>query len=362
MGNEKGRAILGMAFVALFLAGAVVAGKLALFAWSPAEPGSMAEAFVLIRKGQPPSEITRELVSTGAIQDTRLFMWLGRLTRQWPNVKAGEYRVSPAMSPAEIFSTLRSGISVAHPVTVREGENMYEIAADIEAKGLAKKDRVLELCRDRKFMDALGVSTEAPSLEGYLYPETYFFNRTLAAEDMIRQMVQKLKSEWGPDEEAAARTLGGSGMTKHQVLTLASIIEKETGASQERPLISSVFHNRLRKRMRLQSDPTTIYGIWERYRGNLSRADLLEATPYNTYAIPALPPGPISNPGREAIQAALHPTKSDYLYFVSHNDGTHQFSGTLEAHNAAVRQFQIDRRARDGKSWRDLSKRKTGPR
>src|SRR6185312_975952 len=134
------------------------------------------------------------------------------------------------------------------------------------------------------------------------------------------------------------------------------IIEKETGAPQERPMISSVFHNRLRKRMKLQSDPTTIYGIWKRYDGNIHKSDLSTQNPYNTYFVPALPVGPISNPGREAIRAALNPATSDYLYFVSHNDGTHEFSTTYENHTKAVKKFQLDAKARAGKSWRDLYK------
>jgi UPF0755 protein len=135
------------------------------------------------------------------------------------------------------------------------------------------------------------------------------------------------------------------------------MIEKETGAPEERPLISSVFHNRLEKKMRLQSDPTTIYGIWDRYQGNLHKADLLERNEYNTYQIPGLPIGPISNPGKEALEAALYPAKSPFLYFVSHNDGTHEFTSPYQDHQAAVRRFQLDPKAKSGKSWRDLAKR-----
>src|SRR5262249_52424466 len=158
-----------------------------------------------------------------------------------------------------------------------------------------------------------------PTLEGYLYPETYNFNKTQTVEDMIRQMVKKFFAEWTPEKSLQARQLG---LNMHQAITLASIIEKETGAQAERPLISSVFHNRLKKRMKLQSDPTTIYGIWDRYDGNLHKADLSSENAYNTYFVAALPIGPIGNPGREAIEAALNPAASDYLFFVSHNDGT----------------------------------------
>jgi UPF0755 protein len=330
-----------------------------LFAVSPARKSvgaAPAQVVIEVRKGMGAHDISAMLASQGVIADTGRFIWVGKLTRQWGKIKAGEYGVTPAMSPVEILGVITSGISIPHPITVREGENMYQIADDLEAKGLATRARFLEICRDVKFMEGLGIRG-APSLEGYLFPDTYFFNKTISPEDMARQMVRHFLSVWTPELEAGARALG---LNRHQLVTLASIVEKETGAPQERPLISSVFHNRLRKRMRIQSDPTTIYGIWERYEGNIHRSDLLTPSPYNTYTLPALPIGPISNPGREALAAAIHPAQSPYLFFVSHNDGTHEFTANLAAHNAAVQKFQIDPRAREGKSWRDLNKPKTG--
>lgn len=328
------------------------AGSLALFAFSPTQRGSSLKDFIEVRKGQGPADIGKVLLSKNAIGDLPRFIWLGRLTRQWKRIKAGEYEVSPAMTPIEILATITSGISVKHPITVREGENMYEIAADLAQKSLASKDRILSLCKDRQFMISVGVTDpKAPSLEGYLYPETYFLNRAMTPEEILRLMVKKFMTIWTSANEARAAELK---LTQHQVVTLASIIEKETGAQAERPLISSVFHNRLRKRMRLQSDPTTIYGIWETYKGNIHRSDLLNPTPYNTYTVAALPIGPISNPGKAALSAALYPSTSEYLFFVSHNDGTHEFTRSLADHNRAVQRFQIDPKAREGKSWRDL--------
>jgi UPF0755 protein len=249
---------------------------------------------------------------------------------------------------------LKSGISIAHPVTIIEGANIYEIAATIEEKKLGSKQDFLKLCKDSQLISTLGFNPASViSLEGFLFPNTYFFNKTLSVEDMIRQMVKQYRTVWGEAEENRARALG---LTSYQAITLASMIEKETGAPQERPLIASVFYNRLKKKMRLQSDPTTIYGIWERYQGNLHKSDLLNPSPYNTYFVPGLPAGPIGNPGKEAIQAALYPAESEYLYFVSHNDGTHQFSRSLEEHNLAVKKFQLDPKARTGKSWKDLKK------
>jgi len=354
------RVFLGLGFLAMIGVIGVPAVSLSLFAFFPAKPGSQDSLIIELRKGQSHSELTKTLAQAGVIESPEKFSLLGKVTRQWKRLKAGEYKVSPAMSPIEIFSVITSGVSVAHPITVREGENMYEIAADLEAKGLAKKDAVIALCRDPKLMASVGIKDpKAPSLEGYLFPDTYFFNKTMTAQDMVLQMTRKFNSVWGANEDKRAAELG---MSRHEVVTLASMVEKETGAPQERPMISSVFHNRLRKRMRLQSDPTTIYGIWERYRGNLHKADLLAANDFNTYYIPALPKGPISNPGREAIQAALFPAASEFLYFVSHNDGTHQFSRSYEEHNRAVRRFQLDPKEREGKSWRDLGQQKSSDR
>lgn len=336
-----------------------------IFAFSAAQPSlsnpsslpsteAPGDQIISIHKGSTSKEISKLLESKGIITSSQRFYWLGKFASFWKKIKTGEYQVSPGMTPIEIFSTLTSGISISHPITIREGENMYEVASDIESKGLGTKINFLNLCKSPDFIKTLGFKGFTPSnLEGYLFPDTYNFNRAQNTEEMIRNMVKRFHSFWTAERE---RKREESGLTRHQIITLASMIEKETGATQERPLISSVFYNRLRKKMRLQSDPTTIYGIWSRYRGNLHKSDLLEETPYNTYTISGLPLGPIGNPGLEAIDAALNPAQTDFLYFVSHNDGTHQFSRSLEEHNEAVRRFQLDPNAKVGKSWRDLRK------
>ncbi len=333
----------------------------ALFAYSPAhkfsqfnDPKQEKSAIILIKKGMGHSEIAKTLAAAEVINDTKSFILLGKITRKWSSIKTGEYRILPSMTPIEIFQTLSSGISVNHPLTVREGENTYEIAAEIQSKGLGTKESFLALCRNKTFIQTLGLGTPPPiSLEGYLFPDTYFFSRSQTLQEMIQQMTKKFQSVWTSEHETHAKAIH---FNRHQVITLASIIEKETGANSERKLISSVFHNRLKKGMRLQSDPTTIYGIWEKYTGNLHKSDLLEKNPYNTYTIPALPVGPIGNPGLEAIQAALFPAESNFFYFVSHNDGTHEFTKNLNDHEKAVVKFQLDKKAREGKSWRDLHK------
>jgi UPF0755 protein len=330
----------------------------ALFAFSPARaptaPGGEKSAIILVKKGMSHGEIAKALVQAEVLSDAKSFNWLGRITRKWQGIKTGEYRFTSSMSPVDIFQVLNSGVSINHPVTVREGENIYEIAADIEAKGLAPKDAFLALVKNPAFIATMNLGDPTPkSLEGYLFPDTYFFSRSQSLQEMVQQMVKKFHFTWLPEHEAQAKVLK---LTKHQVITLASIIEKETGATTERALISSVFHNRLKKGMRLQSDPTTIYGIWERYKGNIHRSDLQDKNPYNTYAVAGLPIGPISNPGLEAIKAALYPATSAFLFFVSHNDGTHEFTQSLADHEKAVLKFQVDKKAREGKSWRDLYK------
>ena len=344
---------LGLAF--LVLLAVAVGAKFALYAFTPARPGSSDTVVIEIHKAEGPSEIARALESQGAITDRTQFLWVGRALRAWKRVKAGEYKVSPGMTPVEILAVIASGISLAHPITVREGENIYEIADDVAAKKLVARQAFLAACRNPELIAGLGFPAEVKSLEGYLYPETYFFNKSMSAEDLSRQMARKFLAIWNSDFGLRANVLG---LTRHQVVILASMVEKETGHAPDRPLISSVIHNRLKKGMKLQSDPTSIYGIWHRYKGNLHRSDLADPNPYNTYYVSGLPVGPIGNPGVESIRAALFPASSKFLFFVSHNDGTTEFSESLEAHNRAVRKFQVDPKAREGKSWRDLSGKK----
>ena len=329
------------------------------FAITAANRSSTDSVYIELHKGENPTELTHFLSQRQIISNGKSFLWLGKILRQWKKIKAGEYKVSASMSPLEIFSTLTSGISAAHPVTVREGENMYEIAEDLMSKGLADPSDFLFLCKDRSFITSLKLftSNQPSTLEGYLFPDTYFFNRTMTTAEMIQQMTRHFFSFW--DQKLSERA-GEIDMDRSQVVILASMIEKETGAAEERTLISSVFHNRLKKKMKLQSDPTTIYGMWDHFHGKIHKKDLSEKNAYNTYVIPALPIGPISNPGKEAIRAALYPAENTFLYFVSHNDGTTQFSHSLEEHSAAVRKFQMDPKARVGKSWRDHLRRPSG--
>jgi UPF0755 protein len=217
-------------------------------------------------------------------------------------------------------------------------------------KIIENKADFIRLAKDPQFVKSLGIPSER--VEGYLYPDTYRFTPKSDPKDIITAMVSVFRKKTDRLDFSKAP----QDLNEFQVLTLASVVEKETGAAQERPLIAGVFINRLKKRMRLQSDPTTIYGIYESFDGNLRKRDLLQKTPYNTYKIPALPKGPISNPGLLSIKAVLNPDAHQFLYFVSLNNGRHYFSKTYKEHKGAVEKYQKNWKARSGKSWRDLNK------
>ncbi|MEO5956703.1 MAG: endolytic transglycosylase MltG [Nitrospiraceae bacterium] len=268
------------------------------------------------------------------IKSHSAFVFLGKSQSVDRKVHAGEYELNPAMTPAEILSKLLSGQVVLHPFTIPEGLTLTQIADLISQQGVTDRAEFIRLAKDRAFIASLGIKAE--TLEGYLFPNTYKFPRTVKAREVLVAMVEQLRQAVGPDLLVRMQELK---MTLHEVLTLASVIEKETGSGGERSEISAVFHNRLKKHIPLQSDPTVIYGL-PAFDGNLHKKDLSHPSPYNTYRVRGLPPGPIANPGIQAIRATLYPSDSHSLYFVSRNDGTHQFSATLVEHNEAVEKYQ----------------------
>ena len=268
------------------------------------------------------------------IKSRSAFVLLGKSQSADRKVHAGEYELNPGMTPAEILSKLLNGQVLLHPLTIPEGLTIAQIADLVSQQGLTDRAEFLRLAKDRAFIASLGIQAE--TLEGYLYPDTYKFPRAVKAREVLVAMVERLRQVVGPDLVARMQELK---MTMHEVLTLASVIEKETGSGGERPEISAVFHNRLKKRIPLQSDPTVIYGL-PAFDGNLHKKDLSSPSPYNTYRVQGLPPGPIANPGIQAIRATLYPSDSRSLYFVSRNDGTHHFSATLIEHNQAVEKYQ----------------------
>ena len=270
------------------------------------------------------------------------FQILGRVQQLDRKIIPGEYELHAGMRPTELLEKLVAGDVYQHSVTIPEGYNVVQIADILDQKGLADKEAILQLNRDPAFIASLNV--KAPTLEGYLFPDTYRFPRYTPPEVIVRAFVSRFHEMVTPELLAQAKSMG---MTFQEVLTLASVVEKETGLASERPLVSGVFHNRLRQNIPLQSDPTVIYAL-EYFDGNIRKADLSVNSPYNTYRVRGLPPGPIANPGLAAIQAALYPTPSDFVYFVSRNDGSHKFSTTLAEHNKAVDQYQ--RRPRSKRS------------
>ncbi len=319
--------------VGIGAAAAYLAYDLRRYAGRPAGPPS--EQVLTIPPGQSFAATLADLEDAGLIRHPLRFRLLARIGDHDRRIQAGEYLLSPAMTPKQILTHLSEGRVHLIRLTIPEGETAAQIAARSEAAGLASRETFMAAATDPAFLKTLDIP--AKDAEGYLFPETYRFPRRTTAQEMIQTMVREFRKVFVSEWNARA---GALGMTVHEVVTLASIIEKETGAPAERPVIASVFHNRLKRNMRLQSDPTVIYGLNE-FDGNLTRRHLETPTPYNTYTQGGLPPGPIANPGRASLEAALFPAETRYLYFVSQNDGSHHFSKTLAEHNRAVRKYQL---------------------
>jgi UPF0755 protein len=299
------------------------------------EAGKPVTTTVTVARGASFRVVANMLEREGIVKDSKALAFAAALKGAQKKIKAGEYELSSAMTPMEILEHLVEGRTKHYSITFPEGYNIKEIAASLEGAGLADRNGFIKKAKDKRVVAALGL--EGPGLEGYLFPDTYRFTKGMNVEEIILKMVGRFKEVYenaGLSEQARKE-----GFTVKQVVTIASIVEKEAGSVEEMEKISSVFHNRLKKGYRLRSDPTVIYGI-EDFDGNLTKRHLLTYTPYNTYINLGLPPGPVSNPGRAAFHAALNPSEEGYLYFVSRNDGTHHFSKTLKEHNRAVDYYQ----------------------
>lgn len=306
-----------------------------------------------ILKGSSFSTVTDHLVEQGLITNKRVFNVYARVMGDAGRLRSGEYRLDKSMSMSSILKVITSGKSIEYSVMFQEGSNIYEMGQQLEKLGMGSARSFLQLAHDRNLIHQL-LHADLASFEGYLFPETYYFTKYTTQRELLERMVNRFLVVYGQISSGSRRK-----MSRHQVVTLASLVEKETGVGEERPRIAGVFFNRLDRGMRLQSDPTILYGIMEMtgtMKINITRQDIAQYTPYNTYRVNGLPVGPISNPGRDSLMAVMNPESSSYLYFVSHNDGTHEFSETLEKHNRAVQKYQLDRRQREGKSWRDLQR------
>lgn len=346
--------VLIIAVMALLTAVAAGVGYF-VYDFTHTRPSETAQEVVYeVAPGKSFNTIAKDLENKGLIRNALIFSWWARIKSERSKIKVGEYLLRTNMLPEEILQTMISGKSIARSFTVSEGLSTYEISDLYEKEGFGKASEFMKWVHDPKFIQSL-LGEPAESLEGYLFPETYMLTKYTDTKSLITNMVKRflyVYNEVIPQSEI-------KNLNRKEIVTLASIIEKETGAPEERPLISSIFHNRLNRKMKLQTDPTIIYGKAEKSGKiviNITHADLVTPTRYNTYVIDGLPPTPIANPGREALLAAIKPATSNYLFFVSKNDGRHVFSEDYKAHQKAVQNFQLNAKAREGHSWRELKK------
>jgi UPF0755 protein len=354
-----------MKIINIFIVLALLVGAVAgISAWQLGYFGVPGEEVVFtVQKGDNFAVLAKRLKAEGVIRDERAFRWYVNFFRPGKSLKRGEFGLYKNMPAPKVVYALTEGKPMEYKVTVPEGYNLFQVAEILEAKGLATKADFLKAARQPEavaLLPTLRAGEKRPrSIEGYIYPDTYLLQKVFSPLEIAKLFVLRFREVYqgvSADLQASS-TVNSLGLSPHEVITLASIVEKETGAAQERPLIASVFVNRLRKKMRLQTDPTVIYGVWVNqgsWDGNIRRRDLNTPTDYNTYQMSGLPAGPIANPGMNAIRAVLQPAESDYLFFVSRNNGTHIFSKDFSAHNRAVRDTQLNPAAKAGKSWRDL--------
>jgi peptidoglycan lytic transglycosylase G len=332
-GGALARALKTIAVLAvvLVIAGAAVGGYWYLGPYR----GFGAETFVEIHRGMSSQEIARELAAHGVVRSRWAFLAV-RALHPRATLQAGEYRFGSDQTPWQVFEKIRRGEIFYEDFTVPEGSNMFDIAALLEGlDSVRPKDFLREATNPDLVRD---LDPQAPDLEGYLFPSTYRVTHQTTARQLCRTMTTEFRKQW--------MALGGQRAQRppHEIVTVASLVEKESAIPSERPLIAAVFENRLRLSMPLQCDPTTVYAalLENRYRGVIYKSDLASANPYNTYTHAGLPPGPIANPGTASLAAALHPAATDYLYFVAKPDGSgsHRFSSTLSEHEKAVSEYR----------------------
>jgi UPF0755 protein len=331
-----------IALVIVLVAAAGGAAGLAVYALNriqtPYKGFSEAERFVEIPPGAGATEIRRRLVDAGIVSDE----WAFRAALQWTGqsraLKAGEYRFDRPMSVVDVIDKIARGEVHGHPITFPEGLTIQEMAAIYQSSGFGTAADFVSAARNASLVNDL--DPVAKDLEGYLFPETYTLPRGTPVSKLVSLMVTRFRDTYADLPKQAG---GESDLSLRDVVTLASLVEKETGKADERPMVAAVYRNRLERKMPMQADPTVVYALVKagQYDGNIRKTDLAIDSPYNTYKYSGLPPGPIASPGRAALQAALAPADVPYLYFVSRNDGSHVFAETLAAHNANVQEHQI---------------------
>lgn len=333
------RYLLLLGVLVLGASALLLAGRVYLEVWSSRPLSVQATEVISVPSGSTLHQLSAQLEASGMIDSARLFRLYGRLHVGKGHIKAGDYEVIPGMSAADLYQKLDSGAVLQYTVTLVDGQTFASFRAT-----LSKTPRLVQLLDQHDIGDLLrSWGSQQSHPEGLFFPDTYTYQSGDSDISILQRaytrMQQQLLAAW----ETRAEDL--PYRTPYEALIMASIVEKETGVPEERGQIAGVFVNRLRLNMRLQTDPTVIYGLGERFNGNIKKAHLNEYTPYNTYRIDGLPPTPIANPGKAAIDAALHPAPTDALYFVAKGDGSHQFSVTLAEHEAAVKKYQHKRRA-----------------
>jgi len=322
----------------LLLIGFLVYGS--IYALVP-PPGESTSKTVILKRGQTFKQISQILEKEGVIHGVTRFILLGRIVNADPKIKAGEYCFHIPISHWNVLKKIIHGRVKTYKITIPEGYTLSQIGELLERNDIVSHEQFLKAASSPEILSEYQI--EGPNLEGYLFPDTYNLSKDADPTVVVRLFLHRFGEIFTP---GMARRGSEMGLSKREIITIASIVEKETSDPSEQPLVSAVICNRLKKKIPLQSDPTVIYGI-PNFDGNLTRRDLRRYGPYNTYLIRGLPPGPICNPGIGSITAALSPAPVDYLYFVSKNDGTHHFSSTLKEHNTAVDKYQ--RRGRNAR-------------
>lgn len=310
----------------------LISARFAFFLYTPKGEGRNVRTVDFV-KGSSLKKLAAELEKKEIISSALLFTVYAKVSGVAGNLQAGTYKFSDGLTPPEIMRKLASGDVFDKRFAVPEGYSIFQLAEMLDSRGFFEKELFLKECRNPRLLKELGI--KGASVEGFLYPSTYSLLKVETPAELIRQMTGQFSKVYTEKFAVAEKK---SRLSRLQIITLASIVEKEAVAPEEMPVISSVFHNRLKKGMPLQSDPTAVYGL-RAFGGKVSASDVRRDTPYNTYLLKGLPPGPIGNPSAAAIEAALKPAATGYYYFVAKSDGTHHFSVSLDEHNRAVQHY-----------------------
>ena len=312
------------------IAAVVLSASLFIYARLPIDSAKTTTVLLDIPTGSSLMKVINILGDAGLVNQKLLFHSLVVIKGGTRSIRAGEYEFTTSMSPSELVDKLIRGDVKKYPVTIHEDYSLKQVAERLKEYKLIHEDVFFQLAEHKEFLSSLGI--QGDSIEGYLFPDTYFFNRSMTTRHIMRMMVDRF---WGKISPEMINQAAKKGLNTHQFVTLASLVGKESGYSAEKPMIAAVFYNRLKKGMPLQSDPTAVYDLKD-FNGKILRRHYKRESPYNTYIIRGLPPGPIANPGLDSFQAVLRPADVNYLYFVSQKDGTHFFSSSLMAHNEAI--------------------------